>query len=119
VRVVGEQVAVQHRLHERAQREPVGRADEMDRRAHEGDPHRPPLGEQGRDILGPALGESGPQPHIPGVRSLRLQADEVLDGLQRGEVGAAQEQLPVEGGAVEGAAGQRQHAGTPEGSDQG
>jgi hypothetical protein len=47
-------------LHELAQRECVGRADEMDRRAHEGDPHCPLLGEQRRDIFRPALGEPGP-----------------------------------------------------------
>jgi hypothetical protein len=71
-----------------------------------------PLDEQLRDVLCAAARESAPQPYIPRVRGLRLQADEVLNGQQRGKIGAAQEQLPVEGRPVEGTAGQRPHAGT-------
>jgi hypothetical protein len=60
VGVVAEQVPVQYWLYEWAQRERVGCADEMDRRAHEGDPDGPPLGEQRGDIISSAFGESGP-----------------------------------------------------------
>jgi hypothetical protein len=62
VGVVGEQIAVQHRLYERTDGKRVGRADQVDRRAHERDPHHPPLDEQLRDVLCAAARESAPQP---------------------------------------------------------
>ena len=44
--------ALQHRLHDRAQRQAVARGDEVDRRAHQRDAHRPPLLDQPRELVG-------------------------------------------------------------------
>ena len=105
VGVVGEQVAVQHRLHERAKRERVGRADEVDRRAHQRDPHAPGARSSAATSSGrhSASRLHSPTYQVCGVCACRPTRCSMAAA---GEVGAAQEQLPIEGGAVEGAAGQ-------------
>jgi hypothetical protein len=109
VGIVLEQVTIQRRLHEWAQGHRIGRADEVDGRAHQRDPDGGPPGEQLGYVRRPAPGDAAPQAHVPGVRGLRLQPDEMLGRLQRAELGAPQQHLPFEGGPTECAPAQRPH----------
>ncbi len=79
----------------------------MDRRAHGGDTHDPPSEQELREHVGAKRVQARPERWIGIARDLRLQAYEVHDRVHCGELGAAQEQLPLERRAVQRAA--REH----------
>jgi hypothetical protein len=103
VQVVGPQVAVVDRLDERAEAARVAGGDQVDRAAHQRDPHHLAVAQQPAQLLGVECGQSRPQPHVRRVRRLPLEADEVLHGLGHAQRRALQQVLAGERGAPEGA----------------
>ncbi len=73
----------------------------MDRRPHDDDPDDAPLEQEPREALRPEPVEPRPERRVRVERELCLEADEVLDRLEHGHVRAAEQQLPLEGRAVE------------------
>ena len=57
--------------------------------------------DQAAEDVGVEVGQARPQPDVRRVRALCLHPDQVLDGLERGEPLAVEEQLAGERGAVE------------------
>ncbi len=83
-------------LHERTQRQAVVGADEVDRGAHDDDPHDGAVQQQLRELLRIEARQARPQPEVRVVRHLRLHPDEVLDGLECRGVGALEQALACE-----------------------
>ena len=104
---VPRELGVEDRLHQRAQRQAVVRAHQVDRRAHDDGPDGPPPLDQAGQLSGPEAVEPRPQRRVGVVRHLRLEADEVLHGVEDGHLGAAQQQLAGERGAVQGPRAER------------
>jgi hypothetical protein len=73
-------------------------------------PDHPALLEQRGEIVVPESADPVPQADVGQLGILMLHADQQLDDLQRGAVGAVQQQLPVQGGPVEGLRGEDDHA---------
>jgi hypothetical protein len=92
---------VEGRLHPRSQREGVVGGEHVDGAAQGEEPHRLPSGERAGQLLGVEAVEAGREGEVRRQVLLRLQADEVLDHLQRRDRRAreqvlAQQQRPVE-----------------------
>jgi hypothetical protein len=90
------ELGVQHGLHERAEAQHVVGRDEVDGRPHHGRPHDAALEEEIGERLRPESVESRPEREVRVARDLRLQTDEVLDGVERGSRIAMEEQLALE-----------------------
>ena len=103
VRAVAAKLPREHRLRQRPEEQAVVGRDEVDRPAHEVHPHDLALLEQPAELVRPEALEARPERRVRVQRLLRLHADEVVDGVERRELRAAQQQLPLEGRAVEGA----------------
>jgi len=73
----------------------------MDRRAHERDPNRVPVADQARELLRIEVRDARPDADVWALRRLRLQADQPLEDVDRGNVLPLEEQLPRERRAVE------------------
>ena len=95
------QLGFENRLHERAQQQAVVGGDEVDRPAHDADPHELPALEQLRQRLRPEALEPRPERRVRVVRHLRLHADEVLDGRERRQRRPLEQELARERGAVQ------------------
>ena len=95
VPVPGE-LGVEHGLHQRSQDERVGGGDEVDRAAHHDDADDLAVGEQPGELLGVEAGEPGPEREIWVRRLLRLQADEMCDGVEDRPVRPLEQQLTGE-----------------------
>ena len=93
--------ALDDRLDQRPQPETIGGGHQVDGRAHQCHAHDATVGEQPGGRLGGVVSQPAPQPDVPGLRRLGLQTDQPFQGLRHAQAGAAQQQLPVEGGAVE------------------
>src|SRR5262245_64308033 len=93
---------VEYRLYEGPQQQAVVRADEVESRPHDDDAHCAPLNEQLGELVGPETVESRPQPRVRIQRQLRLQADEVLDGVQGRDARTTKQQLSLERRPVQG-----------------
>ena len=65
-------------------------------RPHDHDAHDLAIEEQRGQVVGLEALESRPQPEVGVQRQLRLQADEVLDGVEDRHVVPLEQQLPVE-----------------------
>jgi hypothetical protein len=108
---------VQRRLDQRAERQAVAGGDEMDRRAHQGDPDHLPAHQQLGKVTGLEPGQPAPKPVVRRERRLRLQAGQVLDHRHHGcgparaggQRGRPEQHLPREQGPVQGP--QVQHVG--------
>jgi hypothetical protein len=91
-------------VRERPQPEDVVGGDEVDRRAHDPGADRPTLQQQRREVLWVEPLEPRPEPDVGRERRLRLEADQVLDGVGgRGRLGGSslEEPLPREQRAIE------------------
>ena len=102
VLAMASELGVEHGLHERAELEAVVGAHEVDRGPHQCSPDGAASQEQSRQRLGSEGLEPGPQPGVRIQRHLRLQPDQVLDGVQHPERRAAKQQLPLEGCPIQG-----------------
>ena len=100
------ELTVEHRLHERAQHEAVVGCHEVQRRPHHHDAHDLAVEQQLRQLVGSEPIESRPQPNVGIQRYLGLHADQVLDGVEHAHARPAEQQLTLEGRAVEHAAAQ-------------
>jgi hypothetical protein len=76
----------------------------VQRRAHDRDPDDLALEQEAPELVRLEPVEPGPEAEVRIARDLGLQADEVLDGLERRELPALEEQLAREGRPVEGPA---------------
>ena len=98
---VAVQLGIEHGLHDRPQRQRILDRDQVDRRAHERHPDQP----AGEHVLGDDLGiervDARPQRDVGRGRHLGLEADEVVDDLDRRRGHPRQQELPGEQGAVE------------------
>jgi hypothetical protein len=94
-------LGVEHRLHQRPELEAVVGAQQVERRSHRCDPHCLPLLDQRCELVGPEPLEPRPQSRVRVERHLRLQADEVLDRVERRQRVASQQELALERGSVE------------------
>jgi hypothetical protein len=94
---------IEHRLDWDPPREEVLRRDEMDRPAHQRRAHDLTLRGQPPQLLGRELLQPRPQPDERRLRDLRLHPREARNSVERRDALALQQQLPREGGAVEGA----------------
>jgi hypothetical protein len=101
VGAVGVEAAVDHLLHQGAEREAVAGGNEVDGVAHQRDSHRAPLQDKAGEPVGVGTLEPRPQADVWRFRGLGLHPDEVLDGLFGGQRPAAQQPLPFEQRAVE------------------
>ena len=102
------------RLQHRPQRQAVPGGDQVDGRALQRDPDRAPVGQRRAQLGRVEAVQPRPQPDVRVLRLLRLQADQVLDGVQRRSPDPAQQQLPVQQRPVERAVaehGEISHAG--------
>ena len=86
--------------------EAVARSDEVDRPAHDDDPHDLPRAEPFGQGLGIEPGEPRPEGRVRVEGHLRLQADEVLYHIEHRALGALQQKLSGERRAVERANGE-------------
>jgi hypothetical protein len=91
------ELGLEHGLHERTEQEAVVGADEVDRGPHQRSPDGAAIQEPSRQCLGPEAFEPRPQPGVRIQGHLRLQPDQVLDGVQHAERRAAKQQLTLEG----------------------
>jgi hypothetical protein len=96
------EIPVEHGLRDRAQEEAVLGREEVDGRPHRDDPHDAPPGEELAQVVGPEALEPSPEGEVGVPRHLRLEADEVADCVERGQVRALEEELPRERRTVEG-----------------
>ncbi len=87
--------------------------DQVHGAAHQVGPHRAPVGQQVREHRGVERAQPRPEPDERFLRFLRLQAAQVGDGVEHGQVGAFEQQLPGERRAVERPGGQHGHRLTP------
>ncbi len=96
-------LAVEHRLDEGPEQQGVVGGDEVDRPAHDDDPHDAPFPQQRGQVVGDEAVEPRPQPEVRVQRYLGLHADEVVDGVERRAAGALEEQLAGQRRPVQGA----------------
>ena len=92
---------VHDRLHERAQLEAVARGDDVQRPAHERDPHDEPALDEAREVVGMEVLEARPQPVVGPVGVLRLQPDEVLERVGDAQGLTPQQELTFEERTIE------------------
>jgi hypothetical protein len=90
-----------HRLHERAQLQAVAGGDDVQRPAHERDPHDEAAVDHLGELVGLEVLQPRPQPVVRADRVLRLQADEVLERVAHAQRLAPQQELAFEERAVE------------------
>ena len=98
---VGVGGAVDHRVDERAQQQRVARGDEVDRPAHEHDPDGLAAFEERRQLVRVEVRQPRPELEVRRLDVLGLQADELLDRLQRGRAARLQQPLTCQQRAVE------------------
>ena len=103
---VAVQLAVEDRLDRRSEAGGVAGADEVDRAAHEDHADGLAALEVAGQDLRVEVPEAGAQREVRRGRVLRLEPEEVLDGVERGHRGAFQQQLAGEQRAVERAEGE-------------
>ena len=100
------QAPLHHRLHERTDLQAVTRGDDVQRPAHERDPHdEPPVDHLG-ELVGEEVLEARPQAEVRAVGVLRLQAYEMLERLADAQRLTPQQELAFEQRTVEGARAQ-------------
>lgn len=75
--------------------------DQVHRASNEVGPHHPPIDEQARQRGGVELAQPRPEPDERSLRLLGLQATEVRDGVEDGDVGPIEQGLAGERRAVE------------------
>ena len=107
---MGAQLTIEHRLHERADGEAVGGGDQVDRAAHHDDAHHLAIDQQPFQRRRVETDEARPQGDVGVARLLRLEADEMVDSVERGHVVALEQQLTGERRPAEGAVGERDTA---------
>ena len=88
-------------LHERAQLEAVARRDDVQRPAHERDPHDEPALDEAGEVVGMEVLEARPEPVVRPVGVLRLQPDEVLERVGDAQGLTPQQELAFEQRTVE------------------
>ena len=93
--------ALGHRLDRRAEGEAVACGDEVDRPAHERQPHGLARLEQPLQLLGAEALEPRPERDVRILRLLRLQADEVLDRLGGRPLHPPEQELPLQQGPIQ------------------
>ena len=82
LRMAGE-LTVKDGLHQRPEDERVRGRDEVDRPAHDDDPHHLARLEELGELLGPEALEPRPESRVRVMRFLRLKSDEVLNRVER------------------------------------
>jgi len=95
------EAALQDRLQDRTQRQAVASGDEMEGGAQEWQTDSVMTGEQFGQLVGAKSCQTRPEGDVRHLGHLRLQADEMLDRIGHGHLSAAQEELPLEQGAIE------------------
>ncbi len=95
----------------RPQSEAVVRGDEVDRAAHQGDPHHLAAPHEPGEVLDAEAGQSGPQPDVGRVGRLGLHADQVRDRCDGRRLHPSGEHLAGQQTSVERSAAQ--HARVP------
>ena len=98
---VGLEAACVDGVEERAKAQTVLRGDQVDRGAHQGDPHQLSLLEQRRDLLRVERLQAAPQPDVPGLRGLCLKPDQVGDEVSRRQGRPLEQMLAPQRRAVE------------------
>ena len=93
---------LQDRLHHRPQGDAVACGDEVQRGAHQREPHRLPVLDQRLQLGGVEVDEPRPQTDVGILGFLGLHPDEVLEHLGHGLDVAVEEELALEQRAVEG-----------------
>ena len=114
--VVGE-LAIKNRLHQRSQHEAVVVGHQVDGRAHHRDPDELTLLDEVGERHGIEAGEPRPESGVRVVRDLRLHADEVADGGLRFQRRPIEQQLALQRGPIELAAGEDVGAHSGSGTD--
>ena len=84
-----------------SQPEAVARGDDVQRPAHERDPHDEAALDEAGEVVGMEVLEARPQPEVGAVGVLRLQPDEVLERVAHAQGLTTQQQLAFEERTVE------------------
>ncbi len=100
------QLGVEHRLEQGTQQQAVVGGEQVDRGPHHHRAHQGSRLDEVTGGLGVERREARPQREVRVARDLRLQADQVVDGLEWSELAPLQQQLAGERGPPEGATGQ-------------
>ena len=101
------ELGVEHRLHQRPERQAIAGRDEVDRRPHHGRAHDGAIRQELRERLRPEPVEARPEGDVRVAGHLRLKPDQMLDRLERCQLRALEQQLPSERRAAEGARAER------------
>ncbi len=95
------QATLDHSLEQRAHRQAVARAHQVDGRSHQRDPHSLAVGEQLGQLGMLEAFQPRPQADIGRVGRLRLHADKMIDHIDRRHRNALEQVLPRQQRAVE------------------
>ena len=95
------ELAIEDRLHERAERKAVVGADEVDGRAHEDRADDTAVEEERGELVRLKGLEARPQGRVGVQRDLGLEPDKVLDCVERAQRGTAEEKLTLERRSVQ------------------
>ena len=90
------ELPLEDRLSQRAEQKAVVGRDQVDRPAHDADPHDVAVLEQLRERLRPELGEPRPEAGVRVARHLGLQADQMPHRVERRQLGTLEQQLAGE-----------------------